>query len=128
MTSANTQYAKSGDGLPIFAATLRDGNGTPIDLLNTYNVLFKLRARDALATDPTYGGEATVVQPDIDIATDPDNVNLGAVTYALDTSITLAPNVYYAEWTMHTPSGRDMTFPDSGYDIVYISRRLPNPA
>lgn len=127
MTTSGTQYLKSGDTLPIFSAILRDGAGVPIDLLSNYSVVFRLHDRSLPSTVPSLGGAATIVHSDIDLGTDPDDPDLGAVTFTLPPDTVLPPGVYEAEWQLLTPSGHTMTFPDLGFDLVYVSRRLPSP-
>jgi hypothetical protein len=126
MPSAATQYGKSGDTIPQFSATLRDAAGVPVALLTTDLVTFKLRER--MSAGASMGGTATIIEPDIDVATDPDNPNLGLVEYILAPGTVLTPGVYLAEWMLHSVSGHETTFPDVGADTVYISRRLPAPA
>lgn len=130
MSSANTQYMKEGDALPTFQATLRDGTGVPVALLTTDQVTFKLHERNTPSTTPSIGGAATIVQPDIDVSTDPNNPNLGVVQYVLSTqqAAQVTRGVWEVEWTLHPVSGREVTFPDVGFDTVYVSRRLPLPA
>jgi hypothetical protein len=128
--SASTQYMKEGDSLPVFSAVLRDGVGNPVPLLSTDRVIFKLHERNAPDTTPSVGGDATIVQADIDVATDPSNPNLGVAQYVLtpQQAVVVTRGVWEAEWTLHPASAREVTFPDSGFDIVYVSRRLPAPA
>jgi hypothetical protein len=128
--SAGTQYMKEGDALPTFQATLRDGSGAPVPLLATDIVIFKLHERGTPSSTPSIGGAATIVEPDIDVATDPNNPNLGVVQYVLSTlqAASVTRGVWEVEWTLHPVSGREVTFPDVGFDTVYVSRRLPQPA
>lgn len=127
-TSADSQFAKSGDSLPMFSATLRDASGAPVPLAPTDVVIFKLRERGAASGAPSMGGTATIVAPGIDPAVDPNNPNLGAVTYTFASNVTIQPGVYQCEWTQRTLDGHEITYPNVGYDTIFVGRRLPNPA
>lgn len=99
---------KSDDLLPPVEATLKEANGTAIDL-STYNsVNFTMENESGSVV---VNAAATIV----------DATN-GEVRYEWQSGDTDAPGVYKAEFVLTDPNGNELTIPSEDYIDVHIER------
>lgn len=115
-TTSTTHYMGETDTLPDFASVLRDGNGAPVDLVQATEIMFKIR-RYGQADAPTLGGVA---------ARDP--VIPGRVVYLWPVDQPLVAGVYECQWRVTWPGAQQAHFPNRGFDVLYVSPVLPEPA
>lgn len=109
-------YIKRGDRSPSIAATLKDKNGSPIDLTGK-SVRFHMRSFST--------GALVVNQP---ATPDVDQVNnKGLVAYNWADGDTDQDGYHYAEWEVTLAAGVLQTFPTIGWHLIDISSDLDSP-
>ena len=101
-----TFYIKQNDTVPSIRATLQNGNGDPIDLINA-TVRFHMRAIGASNT--TVDADATIL-----------NAASGIVQYNWTADDTDTIGSYQAEFEVTYPDATVETFPNNGYIRVEI--------
>lgn len=109
-----TFKVKRHDTWPPITATLRDGEGDPVDLSGA-SVLFIAQAR---------GESVTKIRAAM---TGPDGAALGAsgqVEYRLTASDNDVATTYRLEYEVTFADGRKQTFPTSGWDTLIVFEDL----
>lgn len=101
-----TFYIKQNDTVPSIRATLQNGNGDPVDLINA-TVRFHMR--------PIGGNSAKVDAEAVVIS-----AASGIVQYNWDAANTDAVGTYHAEFEVTYPDSTIETFPNDGYITVQI--------
>lgn len=101
---------KQGDTKPEIRATLKDANGTAINLTGA-TVRFHLSAK--VSGTVKVDSPATVI-----------SASEGIVQYAWSTGDTDTAGVYNAEWEITFSDGSVQTVPNDGYDEVLIKAQL----
>lgn len=102
-----TFYIKENDTTPSIRATLQNGSGDPVDLLDA-TVRFHMRAIGS--TTATIDANATVM-----------NASGGIVQYNWQAGDTADVGSYQAEFEVSYSNGTVETFPSSGYIRVEIT-------
>lgn len=100
---------KRGDKLPLIETILKDETGAVVDLTTASDVRFKMR--------PMGGGTAKV---DAAAAKVNDPGADGRVRYVWQTADTDTAGWYEAEWQVTFGATGALTFPNDGYDLIYI--------
>lgn len=100
-------YVKQNDTKPAMRATLKDGDGTVINLTDA-TVRFHMRVIGA--TSNTVDAAATVVSP----------ATSGVVQYSWDAADTATIGTYQAEFEVTYGDLSVETFPNTGYIVVEI--------
>lgn len=101
---------KQGDRLPELQVTLTDSTGAAVDLAGA-TVRFHMRALNGKTTK--VDAAATLVTP-----------AEGVVSYAWMAGDTDTTGSYNAEFEVTFGDGRNQTFPNPGYIVVRIDRKL----
>lgn len=101
---------KVGDRLPEVEVTLYGADGQVVDLTDA-TVTFTLASTDGRVL--INKAAATVVTP-----------ASGLVRYSWGVSDLSSPGTYRCEWIATFPGGRQMTFPNRGYDTIELTARL----
>lgn len=101
---------KVGDRLPEVEVSLYGADGQVVDLTDA-TVTFTLASNDGRVLIDK--AAATVV-----------TAASGLVRYSWDADDLSAPGRYRCEWIATFPGGRQMTFPNRGYDTIELTARL----
>ena len=107
---------KRGDTSPALIATLKDRDGQPVNLTSA-TVLFVMRATDSIS------GSTPRIQGAMQVATD-QVANRGQVTYQWSAGDTDLPGSFAGEFVVTWPTGREQTFPTTGFVTVQINDDL----
>jgi len=102
-----TFYIKQNDTSPTMLATLKDGDGTLIELSGS-TVRFHMRP---------LGSDSTTV----DAAASVYDYDAGQVSYAWSASDTATAGLYEAEFEVTNTEGTIETFPNNGYINVEVT-------
>ena len=103
----STFYIKENDTVPSIRATLQNGSGDPVDLINA-TVRFHMRA---------IGSTSAVVDASATVVSDAG----GIVQYDWNAADTADIGSFQAEFEVTYPDGTIETFPSSGYIRVEIT-------
>lgn len=103
-------YIKQDDEIPVIEAQLTDSQGNPIDLSNSTVTLHVAKPR---GLGNVFSKEANVV----------DGEN-GVVHYVWEEGDTSETGRFRAEFTVEYINGDTETFPNSGYETIFIDPSL----
>jgi hypothetical protein len=103
-------HIKQNDTSPAMLATLKDGNGTVIELSGS-SVRFHMRPIGQ--TTNTVDSAATI-----------HDVDLGQVSYAWSSTDTANSGMFEAEFQVTNTDGTIETFPNAGHIIVEITSEI----
>lgn len=105
---------KQGDTAPALKATLKRGDGEPVDLTAATNIRFLLEdgLRGVLIEDDLSGNVSLV------------NAPKGVVQYTWDEDDTKTTGQKQAEFVVDFDSGKTETFPNNDYIYITIQNRI----
>ena len=106
-----TYYLKQGNQAPSISATLKQPDGTVEDLSGAATVHVKVKRL----------GAATLL---VDALATIDNAAGGEVSYKLDETETALWGLYLIEWVVDQGTVTEETYPNCGYDDIYVEREL----
>lgn len=115
---ADTFYIKDHDTFPIIQTVLRDGMNQPVGLGPSDVVTFRFQPLSCLF--PVTEFPAMVVAPDAPVG-DP---NRGAVSCSIPFDAYIPPGRYNVEWLVEFAMGAESTFPNRGYNVLEVGKRL----
>lgn len=105
-----TLQMKKDDLEPKYIASLRNADGTPVDLSNATSVSLIVKQQGGAKNFKAAGNFV-------------DRIN-GVVSYTWATSNTDTVGTFQMEWEVVWPSSRPETFPNVGYDTLIIGASL----
>ena len=105
-----TLVMKKDDLEPKYVATLRNADGTPVDLTNATLVSLIVKQQGGAKSFKTAGSFV-------------DRAN-GVVSYTWASGNTDTVGTFQMEWEVIWPTGRPETFPSTGYDTLIVGASL----
>jgi len=105
-----TFYIKRRDTSPAFRAILKDAAGVAVDITGNLGVRFHLFSK--------YGVQI------VDAAATVNDAAAGDVQYEWQTADTVLAGIFKAEFEVTYSDGTIETFPNNGYEKVYIDEDL----